>query len=256
VKAPLEVARAMALNCAAWTEASVRAFGIPAFQTRSVWWRGPGGSPIYLAALVFDPEAPDEQVFADLAETRRAWGALPPSVDDCFATRDLGALGYERRFQTPWYLRPPGPIEPPKPPAGLSIEVVSTSQQLADFEEATTSGFEVPEAERPARFAQHAEATLSDAAMVYLNARLEGRVVASTITHVAHGLLGIYGISSLPAFRRRGYGTLLVHAAVALRPDLPACVHPEPVSVPMYTCHGFTPGGEIAGWRPRRRTEP
>jgi GNAT superfamily N-acetyltransferase len=110
----------------------------------------------------------------------------------------------------------------------------------------------MPEAERPARrFARHAESTLEDSEMSYLNARLPGKVVASTIAHATEDMLGIYGISTLPAFRRRGYGTALVHAAVALRSDLPASVHPDPPSVPRYTPFGFEPAGEIAVWRTR-----
>lgn len=241
--------RAMALNCAAWTASSLRALGIAVFQTRSLWWRAPGGSPIYLSALITDPAAPDEQVLAELAQVRAAWGPATLVVDDPASTRDLGALGYTRRFRTPWYLRPASRIAPTRLPEGLSIEFVTTQEQLADFERATCLGFETPEAERPARFAQHAEATLEDPGMYYLNARRDGRVVASTSAYATHDMLGIYGISTLPAFRRRGYGTVLVHAAVALRPDLPASVHPEPVSVPMYTCHGFAPAGVMTGWR-------
>jgi hypothetical protein len=42
---------------------------------------------------------------------------------------------------------------------------------------------------------------------------------------------------------------VLVHAAVALRPDLPTSVHPDPPSVPMYTCWNFSRAKEIASWR-------
>jgi GNAT superfamily N-acetyltransferase len=241
--------RAMALNCAAWTESSVRALGVATFRTPSLWWREPGGSPIYLVALIFDPDAPDERIFDELSGVHRAWGASSVLLYDCWATRDVRALGYERRFQTPWYVRPASPIAPSALPPGLSIEIVKTSDQLAEFEQATCLGFEIDEADLPSRFAQHAEATLEDPGVHYLNARLDGRVVASTIAHATEDMLGIYGISTLPGFRRRGYGTALVRAAVALRPDLTASVHPDPPSVPMYTPWGFTPAGEIAVWR-------
>ncbi len=241
--------RAMALNCSAWTESSVRRLGVPAFQTRSLWWREPGGSPIYLAALIFDPHTPDQRILDELNQVHSAWGTSPILLYDCWATRDLSAVGYERRFETPWYLRPASPIATSVLPAGLSIEIVTTSDQLADFERASRLGFEMSETDPPARFGQHAEATLEDPDMHYLNARLGGQVVASTIAYATEDMLGIYGISTLPPFRRRGYGTALVQAAVALRPDLPASVHPDPPSVPMYTCWGFTRAKEIAAWR-------
>ena len=238
--------RAMALNCAAWTEASVRALGVSASRTRSLWWREPGGSPIYLAALIFVADAPDPRIADELEQVHAAWRTSPILLYDCQATRELGAVGYELRFETPWYLRPVSPIAPAVLPRGLSIEIVATGDQLAEFERATCPGFETPQ---PTRFAQHAEATLEDPGMYYLNARLGGRLVSSAIAYATDDMLGIYGISTLQAFRRRGYGTALVHAAVALRPDLPASVHPDPPSVPMYTCWGFSRARAIAVWR-------
>jgi GNAT superfamily N-acetyltransferase len=237
----------MALNCSAWTESSVRALGVPAFRTQSLWWRQPGGPPIYLAALILDPHASDQQIIDELNPVHTAWRTSPIDLYDCWATRDLSTVGYERRFQTPWYVRPASLVASALLPTGLSIEIVTTSDQLADFERASSLGYE--NANPPARFGQHAEATLKDPGMHYLNARLGGQVVASTGAYATEDMLGIYGISTLPPFRRRGYGTALVHAAVALRPDLPVSVYPDPPSVPMYTCWGFTRAKEIAVWR-------
>ena len=125
---------------------------------------------------------------------------------------------------------------------------VKTADQLAEFERASHIGFSDSEADLPPCFTQNGEATLDDPGMFYLNARLGGEVVAGTIGYVAENMLSIYAISVLPAFRRRGYGTLLVHAAVALRPDLPVSVFPDPPSVPMYTPWGFSRADEIACW--------
>ncbi len=238
--------RAMALNYATYTGSSVRALGVLSFQSQSLWWRQPGGSPIYLAALILDPHAPDQQILEELDQIHMAWGTSPFDLYDCWATRDLSAVGYERRFQTPWYVRPASPIGPAVLPTGLSVEIVTTPDQLADFEWASSVGFEMSDLPR---FGHHAEATLEDPGRYYLNARLDGQVVASTIAYATEDMLSIYTISTLPPFRRRGYGTALVHAAVALRPDLSASVYPDPPSVPMYTCWGFTRANEVAAWR-------
>jgi GNAT superfamily N-acetyltransferase len=85
--------------------------------------------------------------------------------------------------------------------------------------------------------------------MNYLLLRQEEQVVASVIAHITEDMVGIFGISTLPQFRRRGYGTALVRAAVALRPDLPLTVFPDPPSVPMYTRSGFVRAQEIAVWK-------
>ena len=75
-----------------------------------------------------------------------------------------------------------------------------------------------------------------------------GYVVASAIAYATGNMVGIYSISTLPRFRRRGSATALVHAAVALRPDLPVSVYPDPPTVPLYTSMGFMRAGEIAAW--------
>ena len=70
--------RAMALNWAAFNSSCVRALGLGTFQTPSLWWCEPGGSPNYLAALLLDPDALDQTVSDELAPVHegpfRGWG--------------------------------------------------------------------------------------------------------------------------------------------------------------------------------------
>lgn len=245
--------KAMALNVAAWIDSCVVCLGAQTFRTESLWWRKPGGSPIYLPAIITDPEVADDVLHADLRLVQTEWGTERISLWDCWATRDLSEVGFTRQWMEPWYLRPPSPL--PRSftlPPGLSIEAVTNAKELAEFEEASWEGFEMTEAARTVgRFGQHAEGTLNDPGMHYLTARLDGRVVASTIAYATVDMLGIYGISTLPAFRRRGYATALVRAAISLRPDLPVSVQPDPVSTRMYTDTGFVPAGHVAAWNRR-----
>ncbi len=242
--------KAMALNVAAWTDSSVVCLGVHTFRTESLWWRRPGGSPIYLSAIVTDPQATDDVLHADLGLVQTEWGTEGISLWDCWAMRDLSGIGFKRQWLEPWYLRHPSPL--PRNftlPRGLSIEAVTNAKQLAGFEEASWEGFEMTEAARTVgRFGQHAEGTLDDEGMHYLIAWLDGRVVASTIAYATTDMLGIYGISTVPEFRRRGYATALVRAAVSLRSDLPASVQPDPGSVRIYTDTGFVPAGQVAAW--------
>ena len=242
--------KAMALNVAAWIDSSVVCLGVQTFRTESLWWRKPGGSPIYLSAIVTDPQVADDVLHTDLRLVETEWGAEGISLWDCWAVRDLGGMGFKRQWMEPWYLRHPSP--PPRNvtlPPGLSIEAVTNAKQLAEFEEASWEGFETIDAGRAVgRFGQHAEGTLEDAGMHYLIARLSGRVVASTIAYATTDILGIYGISTVPEFRRRGYATALVRAVVSLRSDLPVSVQPDPESVRIYTDTGFVPAGRVAAW--------
>ncbi len=243
--------KAMALNVAAWIDSSVVSLGVQTFRTASLWWRKPGGSPIYLSAIITDPQVADDVLHSDLRLVETAWGTEGISAWDCWAVRDLSGMGFKRQWMEPWYLRHPSPLPSNFAlPAGLSIEVVTNAEQLAEFEEASWEGFETIEADRTVgRFGQHAVGTLDDKGMHYLIARLDGRVVASTIAYATADMLGIYGISTLPEFRRRGYATALVRAVVFLRPDLPVSVQPDPPSVRIYTDMGFVPAGQVAAWQ-------
>ncbi len=243
--------RAMARNVADWHDASVRALGIETFRTDSLWWRLPGGSPIYVGAITLEPDS--SELRAGLRMVQDAWGAEAAPVYDGWNTHRSESIDAELLWKNPWYLRQPAPFDPPALPANLSIERVTTCEGLEAFERATVEGFgDSADALRGhVRFSQHSPATLHDPGMHYLMARVDGRVVASTIAHVTGDMLGIYGLSTLVGHRRRGYARALVHASVALRPDLAASVFPDPPSVPIYTDVAFRPAGEIAVWKTR-----
>lgn len=240
---------AMARNVADWHGVSVRALGIRTHTTDSLWWREPGGSGIYVAAIPQGPES--DALYADLQEVKERWGINGIVVYDAWNLYKSQAFRGEVLFASPWYLRMPAPFTAPKPPDGLTIKRVTTGSELEAFERASIQGFadadEPPDDYQP--FTQHAVATLDDRNMVYLNAYMDGQVVAGVIAHITDGMLGIYGLSTLLRYRRRGYARALIHACIALRPDLSASVHPDPESVPIYTEIGFQPAGDIAVWK-------
>ena len=242
--------KAMALNVAAWIDSSVACLGVQTFRTASLWWRKPGGSPIYLSAIITDPQATVDTLHTDLRLVETEWGTEQISLWDCWAMRDLSGTGFKRQWLEPWYLRHPSALPSSFTlPRGLSIEAVTNAKQLAEFEEASWEGFEMTEAARTVgRFGQHAPGTLEDEGMHYLIARLNGRVVASTIAYATTEMLGIYGISTVPEFRRRGYATALVRAVISLRSDLAVSVQPDPESVRIYTDTGFVSAGHVAAW--------
>lgn len=241
---------AMALNLAAWMGSSLRPYDVATETTDSIWWRQPGASGIYLGALTIADHASDAELHADFGLVTHAWQPKQFGLYDCWASRDLNPLGFKKIVQNPWYLRPAEPLSVLTIPAGLSINVVTAPAELAAFEEASRLGFGDTETVDPTwkRFAQHHPDTLADPQMSYLVGLLDGQIVSSIITHVTDGMVGIYGLSTLPSFRRRGYAAALVHAAVARDPECQACVFPDPDSVPIYTRIGFEPAGEIAFW--------
>jgi GNAT superfamily N-acetyltransferase len=250
-----QMTRSMALNLCNWMESSVRWFGVESYSTPALWWRRPGGSGIYLGAVIIDGERPDTELFSDLNAVKDAWQSNELHLYDCWGRYDLSQWGFVQQWKNPWYLRPAAPRPASLMPGGYSIERVTTAGGLAEFEWASWVGFEEPDATPEIAFhgreafTWHPKETVADPGMHYLVARHEGKVVAGVIAHVTEDMVGIYGLSTLPEFRRRGYARALVHAAVALRPDLPASVYPDPPSVPIYTDIGFVRAGEIAVWQ-------
>ena len=246
-----QITREMMLNVAASQDISVAAHGVRTTYGDTLWWREPGGSPIYLEVAVTDPDADDHALRAELMQVETAWGEREFTLWDASADRKLSRRGYSWGFTHAWYLRHPAPLPDNfDAPPELSVETVTTREQLAEFEQATWDGFEVDDAVRGrGRFGTHALQTLDDARIYYLIGWVNGRVVASTMACATADQLGIYGISALPEFRRRGYASALVRAAVSLRPDLMVSVYPDPPSVPIYTRAGFLEAGHIAVWR-------
>ena len=247
------VTQAMALNLADWMSASLHPFAVECFADGALWWRQPGGSGIYLGATNVGKYNTSAEFVKELAKVVAAWGEQEFALYDCWGNCDLAAAGFTRLVQNPWYWRAAGPLvtNNDQLPPGLRVERVTTADELQQFERASWVGFEENEemlATRPA-YSSHAMATLANPNMHYLVARLDGQVVAGVIAHATADVLGIYGLSTLLPYRRRGYATALIRAAVALRPELPACVFPDPPSVPIYTQIGFVPAGEIAIWQ-------
>lgn len=58
--------QAMARNLIEWMEVSVHSYGIQTFHIPGLWWRQPGASGIYLAAVILGDQTPDELILAEM----------------------------------------------------------------------------------------------------------------------------------------------------------------------------------------------
>jgi predicted GNAT family acetyltransferase len=68
------------------------------------------------------------------------------------------------------------------------------------------------------------------------------------MVHLAAGVAGIYGVTTLAPFRGRGYATALTRATLALAPDRPAVLQPTPAAAEIYRRLGFAPIGTARHW--------
>jgi ribosomal protein S18 acetylase RimI-like enzyme len=166
-------------------------------------------------------------------------------VCDAWSTLDLAPHGFRATVREPWFVRPPGPIDPVIPP-DLEIVRVQTPAEVAEFELASIRGFG-DETGTVERGSIHPAAVLADPRMTMLTGRAAGRAVAVAMSYRLDHAVGIYGVATLASARGRGYGSALTASLVDR--ELPASLSPSPAAESLYRRLGFARVGELTMWR-------
>lgn len=142
-------------------------------------------------------------------------------------------------------------------PRGLTIDEAMTEEDLAAFESVLVEGFGIPGPLAHGWIeAANGFGRGRSPWRLYLG-RLDGRPVATNIVLNGAGVVGVYGISTVPAARGKGVGS-----AITLRPLLAsreqgirhAVLWSSPMAVGVYERIGFRIVGERIGryiWRAR-----
>lgn len=141
-------------------------------------------------------------------------------------------------------------------PAGLEVRRVRTPDELRDFARINAANWKPPD-DQVLRFHELAGSlTLAQGApQWYYVGYLGGTPVAAAELTIGGGVAGLYGVSTLEAHRRRGFG-----AALTLRPlrDARAAglrtavLQASAEGAAMYRRLGFAPFGEITEYKPGR----
>jgi ribosomal protein S18 acetylase RimI-like enzyme len=172
-----------------------------------------------LASAPFNPsvvERPPADPAAALADAERRYRAvgLPYGIDldpESFpGVRDAAAAaGLRVVVARPGMVRDPKRVRMPTVPSGLTIE--RGDEQLDDVASVATEGFGGDVAINRAFVA---DAVWRDpVARVYV-ARLDGTAVATAETSLQDGVIGVFGVATVPGARRRGIGSALTAYAV------------------------------------------
>ena len=165
---------------------------------------------------------------------------------------DLVRSGLELVGHPPFLLRSPAPFLRPDPPGSRIVEV-RTHQELADFERVLVEGYPMPEG---GAIIDHR--LLGGAIRLWVgydgaNGEGGGRAVAVSGAHVAHGLVEVDWVATLPEMRGRGYGAALTGRALSCRPDLPAVLVASDDGRRLYERLGFLAIHRCTVWlRPGR----
>ncbi len=189
------------------------------------WWLSPGNQPANLDALLL------------AAGLHRAETELAMAAD--LHTLRLGELS----------------------PGGLQIRRVHTAAQLQDFAQITAANWTPPDADVLRFYELAAPALLANDAAIWLYVGyLEEVPVAAAELTVGGGVVGLYNIATLAAYRRRGFGTALtlqplLHArAYGYRTAILQAQGADGVRV--YARVGFEPFGQITEYKPARTGDP
>jgi len=177
-----------------------------------------------LASAAFNPsviERRPEEPASALAAAERHYRAvgLPFGIDfdpHLFPeVRDAAAAaGLRVVVARPGMVADPNKVEPPVMPDGLVIE--RADARLDDVASVATEGFG---GEYAINRAFVADAVWRDQpARVYV-ATLDGRRVATAETSLQDGVLGVFGVATVPSARRRGVGAAITAHVVRDRAD-------------------------------------
>jgi GNAT superfamily N-acetyltransferase len=241
---------ASARSVADWHDASVRALGVETLRTDGLWSREVMRPSIYVTAVALAPLREQPGIVREIGELVERNSAAPIMLWDMFNELDLTGTGLTKAawIGESWIREAAVQPSMPKVPE-LAIERVEDEATLREFGFATYAGFEsgrnVTEA---GPLGMHHPATLADPRMHYFVGRVDGQVVTSSISYVGDDVVGIYGVSTLPDFRRRGYGAAITAAAAGVAQELPVVLQPDEMARGMYAQVGFRKLAEYRAW--------
>lgn len=136
---------------------------------------------------------------------------------------DLTACGWNCVEQMPLMLRRPGGQAPPSPP-GLRVREGRSIADLHHFEQVMIEGFPVPELQNLPAESAFGAPVLGDGRFRFWLGWQDARPVSAAASFVAHDLVHLSFLATLPQGRGRGYGSALAWSATLADSSLPAMV--------------------------------
>lgn len=230
---------AAAANLSGWHDLHLRSLGHRT-EWRDGLWLTPERVPvIFFSAVAVRPGADPAAVARGTATT--TWTA----ACDPWSDLDLAGSGYEHLSDQAWMWRPAAAVEAAELPSGLVIERVADVGDLVLFETTAAEGFD---AGVVAPHTWHGPGVLADPRLDLWLGLVGGRPVAVSMGFREAGVLGIYGVATVPTMRRRGFGTAMTTRALATAGDLPAVLQPSTMAEPLYGRLGFRRFGAFRSW--------
>lgn len=187
------------------------------------------GEPHPLAnfAVIRDTDDPDA---ARAALTPLASLDAPSAAVCCGSTGPGGvndalqSLGYTTTDSMPVMVIDIDAMRTPEPDASCDVARISADDAQA-WASAFEAGYELPT--RCAEAFSPLEIPIDDtddAPVQFFAAKVEGRVVSTSFLRMAEGLAGVYGVSTIPEFRKRGIAARVTAHTLRAARELGFCV--------------------------------
>jgi GNAT superfamily N-acetyltransferase len=151
---------------------------------------------------------------------------------------DLTPCGWVLVEQMPLMLRLPGADTTPKPP-DLRISEVQCARDLHHFEQVMIRGFPVPELVGLPAGSAFGTSLLENERYRFWLGWHDEQLVCASAAYVAHGLVDLVFLATLPRARGRGFGSALARIATLADPDLPAMLIASQEGQHLYTRMGY-----------------
>jgi len=163
-----------------------------------------------------------------------------------FPTPDLSGFGLELNGHPPLMYRPVGGTAP-APPAGLEIAAVTDAPRLRQFVDTLVEAYPMPGAPDTAI----AGAAFLDGPVRLFLGLVDGVPVGTAGARVAHGLVDVEWVSTLPGHRGKGYGAALAWAATLAEPGWPAVLISSDDGLRVYQAMGYERLLRLTMWHRR-----
>jgi GNAT superfamily N-acetyltransferase len=206
-------------------------------------WAGDSESPepsINSAALLRPLDDTSAQELTDrLARYYSAARGGPWMLWSAWPTPDLAPFGFTLIGHPPLMTRPAG--TPPIPqPNGLRIEEVGDAEGLAVYERTLIDGYGLQETMGAVPPGQSLPPESIPGPVRYWIGYVDGAPAAVAAGGAGDGVVGIYGVATMPDARGKGYGGAVTDAAARCDPSLPAVLQASDMGRPVYERLGFT----------------
>jgi GNAT superfamily N-acetyltransferase len=163
----------------------------------------------------------------------------PPDVDDRLESAGLQPAGRD----WPGMAMPLAGIdEALAAPRGVAVEEARTEPELTQWGQGFCAAFNLPPWAADAWIVAARRLRFRDVPWRYWVARIDGEPAGVGLSHTGGGVIGLYGIGTLPAARRRGVGSALTLVPMlAARDDgvRAAILHASPDGARLYPRLGF-----------------